>query len=128
MSLCLVCSQSATVWCSNDAAFLCNKCDVSIHTSNAVASRHTRVPVCSLCNSKASSVYCVQDRAALCDDCDTEIHASNPLPHDVIPVHMMNKVSRKVMTPDYYQHVMTTICPFQIVPSSLAVSASGICA
>lgn len=74
---CLICLQQATVYCSNDEAFLCNACDTSCHSS-ALAMRHVRQRVCAVCTRKASTVYCRNDDAFLCAECDATAHA-NPL-------------------------------------------------
>lgn len=76
-AVCLICLKQASVYCSNDEAFLCSACDASCHAS-ALASRHSRTPVCGLCNRKASTVYCRNDEAFLCGECDASAHA-NPL-------------------------------------------------
>lgn len=74
---CLICLQQATVYCSNDEAFLCSACDASCHSS-ALAMRHVRQRVCAVCCRKASTVYCRNDDAFLCAECDASAHA-NPL-------------------------------------------------
>lgn len=83
---CVVCQAAATLYCQNDNAFLCKECDVTIHSSNVVAQRHTRVKVCELCSKQASTVFCKNDNAFLCDGCDAEIHLNNPLAvrHDIV--------------------------------------------
>lgn len=74
--LCVVCQVPAVVWCNNDECFLCASCDHSIHSSNAVASKHTRVKVCEVCKSKASTVYCKNDNAFCCTECDRSVHSN----------------------------------------------------
>lgn len=41
-SVCLICKEPAVVYCHED---LCSACDLSIHTANAVASRHVRTSI-----------------------------------------------------------------------------------
>lgn len=91
---CLICLQQATVYCSNDEAFLCSACDASCHSS-ALALRHVRSKVCTLCTRKASTVYCRNDDAFLCAECDASAHA-NPLAarHIRVPASEMAEVAR----------------------------------
>lgn len=91
---CLICLQQATVYCSNDEAFLCSACDASCHSS-ALAMRHVRSKVCTLCTRKASTVYCRNDDAFLCAECDASAHA-NPLAarHIRVPASEMAEVAR----------------------------------
>lgn len=86
MSTCVVCSAPAKVYCENDKAFLCKECDVTIHTSNALAAKHTRVPTCDLCFHNVATTFCKNDNAYLCNDCDHAIHLNNPLAsrHEVV--------------------------------------------
>lgn len=61
---CDVCaSASAVVFCRNDTALLCSRCDAKIHGSNAMAARHVRVPLCELCERVPATIYCRQARA-----------------------------------------------------------------
>lgn len=94
---CLVCSAAATVYCSNDEAFLCNACDASCH-SGALAMRHIRSRVCALCSRKASTVFCRNDDAFLCTECDAQAHA-NPL------------AARHIRVPASEAHSGTTAAP-----------------
>ena len=42
--ICDSCNQRPSVcYCFVDEAFLCTKCDASIHTANALASKHDRI-------------------------------------------------------------------------------------
>ena len=62
---CAVCSVApAAVYCRNDAALLCLKCDAKIHGTNPLAARHWRVQLCELCEREPATVYCRQARAA----------------------------------------------------------------
>ena len=45
--LCALCiARPAEVYCKNDDANLCAACDVQCHSSNPLAARHERVPLC----------------------------------------------------------------------------------
>lgn len=87
MATCCVCESPAKLWCENDKAFLCAECDHKVHSSNALAARHSRFPICELCKSSACQVYCCQDKAYLCDVCDAAVHSDNVLAarHMVVP-------------------------------------------
>jgi hypothetical protein len=62
-ALCVVCASSAAaVYCRNDAALLCLKCDQKIHGINPLAARHWRVALCELCEREPATVYCRQAR------------------------------------------------------------------
>lgn len=44
--ICDSCSQRPAIcYCFVDEAFLCTKCDASIHSANVLASKHDRVPL-----------------------------------------------------------------------------------
>jgi hypothetical protein len=63
-ALCGVCaSAAAAVYCRNDAALLCLKCDTKIHSMNPFAARHWRVQLCELCEREPATIYCRQVRA-----------------------------------------------------------------
>lgn len=89
MATCDVCRErKASVFCRNDAALLCQECDVEIHGANPLALRHERVFVCEVCEARPSTVHCKQDGAMLCETCNVEIHDANPLAarHERTPV------------------------------------------
>jgi hypothetical protein len=68
-ALCGVCaSAAAAVYCRNDAALLCLKCDTKIHSMNPFAARHWRVQLCELCEREPATIYCrqVRSRAPAC--------------------------------------------------------------
>ncbi|XP_015081853.1 B-box domain protein 30 [Solanum pennellii] len=46
---CALCSSEASVYCEADNAFLCRKCDRSVHGANFLAQRHIRCLLCSVC-------------------------------------------------------------------------------
>lgn len=53
--MCEVCEQApASVTCKADAAALCVRCDMDIHTANPLARRHERVPVAPFCHAAAA--------------------------------------------------------------------------
>jgi hypothetical protein len=56
-------SAAAAVFCRNDAALLCLKCDAKVHGINPLAARHWRVQLCELCEREPATVYCRQVRA-----------------------------------------------------------------
>ncbi|PNH09754.1 Zinc finger protein CONSTANS-LIKE 5 [Tetrabaena socialis] len=84
MASCVVCSAPASIYCDNDKAMLCKDCDVRIHTSNAVAARHTRRPTCQGCQGGVACYFNRHESAFLCEPC----HSANPLSatHEVEPV------------------------------------------
>lgn len=86
MSSCLVCAATAAVYCEQDNAYLCKKCDQTIHGHNVLAQRHVRRPLCDLCHRSVAAVWCKEDAAYLCSGCDVEVHAANPIPHDRVAV------------------------------------------
>lgn len=46
---CELCGENAVVYCEADAAFLCRKCDTSVHSANFLARRHVRRMICTVC-------------------------------------------------------------------------------
>lgn len=44
--LCVVCSETAVVWCHNDEAALCEACDKTVHSSGPLAWKHKRSHIC----------------------------------------------------------------------------------
>lgn len=52
MTACVVCASTATVYCHNDEAYLCDECDVKVHSANPLASRHRRTQVCTVVSDK----------------------------------------------------------------------------
>ncbi|XP_061359008.1 zinc finger protein CONSTANS-LIKE 2-like [Gastrolobium bilobum] len=81
-------SAACTVYCHDDSAYLCSRCDAQIHEANFMASRHKRVFVCEACERAPASFLCKADAASLCSSCDAEIHSANPLAsrHHRVPV------------------------------------------
>lgn len=63
MTACVVCAAAAKVYCDADKAFLCTDCDKKVHSSNVLAARHVRKPVCELCKASVCTVYCCNDTA-----------------------------------------------------------------
>lgn len=86
MASCVVCTALASIYCTQDRAFLCLGCDKTIHGANVISRMHKRLPVCELCKRSAAAVYCNEDAAALCTGCNAEVHSANPLPHTVVPI------------------------------------------
>ncbi|GAV77838.1 zf-B_box domain-containing protein/CCT domain-containing protein, partial [Cephalotus follicularis] len=81
-------SETATLFCRADSAFLCVNCDTKVHAANKLASRHARVWVCQVCEQEPAHVTCKADAAALCVTCDRDIHSANLLSrrHERVPV------------------------------------------
>lgn len=46
---CELCTSEASVYCQADNAFLCRKCDRSVHGANFLAQRHIRCLLCRIC-------------------------------------------------------------------------------
>lgn len=46
---CELCTSEASVYCQADNAFLCRKCDRSVHGANFLAQRHIRCLLCRVC-------------------------------------------------------------------------------
>ncbi|KAL9678612.1 hypothetical protein QQ045_016460 [Rhodiola kirilowii] len=46
---CELCSLKATLYCQADDAYLCRKCDQSVHGANFLAHRHVRSMLCNTC-------------------------------------------------------------------------------
>lgn len=62
-ALCDICAASAAaVFCRNDDARLCTKCDQNVHGKNPLAARHWRVQLCELCEREPATIYCRQVR------------------------------------------------------------------
>ncbi|XP_071711274.1 zinc finger protein CONSTANS-LIKE 2-like [Rutidosis leptorrhynchoides] len=87
--VCETCRSSpSTIYCEADSAFLCNRCDTTIHVANQLSSRHKRVWVCEACEEAPAAFLCKADAASLCTNCDKVIHSANPLSqrHHRVPV------------------------------------------
>ena len=70
--------ETASVFCRNDRAFLCKRCDLQIHlASNPANATHERVWICEVCEENPAAVVCQQDGFAMCTKCDNDIHCSN---------------------------------------------------
>ncbi|MED6216142.1 hypothetical protein PIB30_004626 [Stylosanthes scabra] len=54
--LCELCNQKASLFCASDSAFLCSKCDATVHNANFLVARHLRRLLCFNCNS-FSGIY-----------------------------------------------------------------------
>ncbi|KAG6589180.1 B-box domain protein 31, partial [Cucurbita argyrosperma subsp. argyrosperma] len=48
---CELCGSRASMYCQADEAYLCGKCDKSVHGANFLAQRHVRCLLCSTCQS-----------------------------------------------------------------------------
>ncbi|KAJ7981322.1 Zinc finger, B-box [Quillaja saponaria] len=53
--LCELCSSQASLYCQADDAFLCRKCDRSVHNANFLALRHIRCFLCNTCQNLTQS-------------------------------------------------------------------------
>lgn len=47
---CELCNQQASLYCPSDSAFLCSKCDATVHEANFLVARHLRYSFCIKCN------------------------------------------------------------------------------
>ncbi|MED6218929.1 hypothetical protein PIB30_031158 [Stylosanthes scabra] len=54
--ICELCNQKASLFCASDSAFLCSKCDATVHNANFLVARHLRRLLCFHCNS-FSGIY-----------------------------------------------------------------------
>lgn len=86
MKNCIVCEGKALMYCYNDDAYFCKPCDEQVHTANAIAARHQRVPLCELCSSSPSKVFCQNDKAYLCSGCDESSHQGFLARHTRVPI------------------------------------------
>lgn len=132
-AVCLVCKARPQVWCQNDQAFLCHSCNARTH-SNVVSARHTRLPVCDLCNARPAVAHCFSDNASLCEECEIHIHATNPLAstHHVVPVQLwidMAKVGVEPMsvsgTAACSRHLILNLSHPRTARASFSVHAHG---
>ncbi|XP_057450480.1 B-box zinc finger protein 32-like [Lotus japonicus] len=48
---CSLCEKRAAILCDSDQAKLCWGCDARVHSANFLVAKHSRVLLCSLCNS-----------------------------------------------------------------------------
>lgn len=48
---CELCGSRASLYCEADEAYLCGKCDKSVHSANFLALRHVRCLLCNTCQS-----------------------------------------------------------------------------
>ncbi|KAK2965488.1 hypothetical protein RJ640_008282 [Escallonia rubra] len=55
--LCELCKGEATLHCASDSAFLCWKCDATVHGANFLVARHVRSIVCSKCKEFTGSSF-----------------------------------------------------------------------
>ncbi|KAL1292637.1 hypothetical protein HN51_053204 [Arachis hypogaea] len=78
---CELCKEKASLYCASDSAFLCWKCDATVHNANFLVARHRRRLLCFNCNSFAGvhiSGASSRRTAANCRSCSpTEIHYSD---------------------------------------------------
>ncbi|KAJ0986596.1 hypothetical protein J5N97_004952 [Dioscorea zingiberensis] len=90
------------VFCRADEAYLCARCDESVHAANRVASRHERVWVCQGCERAPAELTCRADNAVLCAACDAEVHSANPLArrHHRVPILPIQS-GGLVLSPDF---------------------------
>ncbi|KAL5972804.1 hypothetical protein ACLOJK_039610 [Asimina triloba] len=47
--VCELCDSRAVLYCLADDAFLCKRCDASVHRANFLALRHVRCLLCRIC-------------------------------------------------------------------------------
>lgn len=81
---CQACTAVASVFCAQDACWLCEACDQKAHCG-PLTSSHGRVPACAVCVERPATVYCRNDTAYLCAGCSDECHAGLPLRHNIVP-------------------------------------------
>lgn len=69
--LCQLCGVvRAVVYCKQDSARLCLRCDSCVHSANYLARRHSRSLICDKCNSQPAIVRCMDEKISLCQSCD----------------------------------------------------------
>ncbi|KAH0790221.1 B-box zinc finger family protein [Histomonas meleagridis] len=95
---CDLCGKNqATIWCVNDSAKLCPKCDTESHKENKILQRHQRIPLsearsviefCPLHGDTRVSYYCPQCQAPVCFKCKmTGTHSKgDAASHPLIPI------------------------------------------
>ncbi|XP_050381981.1 zinc finger protein CONSTANS-LIKE 12 [Argentina anserina] len=69
MRRCELCTASALLYCEPDMAYLCLNCDVSVHSANDLAQRHTRLRLCAKCYDQPIAVRCLDLNIDLCQSC-----------------------------------------------------------
>ncbi|KAK6142462.1 hypothetical protein DH2020_022810 [Rehmannia glutinosa] len=70
--LCEYCRvEKAIVYCKSDSAPLCFRCDVCVHSANALSRRHLRSLICDKCVSQAAVVRCLDENRSFCQACDS---------------------------------------------------------
>ncbi|GMH31013.1 hypothetical protein Nepgr_032856 [Nepenthes gracilis] len=75
--LCDFCGESvALLFCRADSAKLCFACDLEVHSTNPLFTKHTRWQLCDSCDSSPASIFCFTHRSVLCQNCDFELHSS----------------------------------------------------
>jgi hypothetical protein len=47
--VCELCTNQASLYCASDSAFLCFRCDATVHQANFLVAAHVRQPLCSEC-------------------------------------------------------------------------------
>ncbi|XP_059456106.1 B-box zinc finger protein 32 [Corylus avellana] len=47
--VCELCTNQASLYCTSDAAFLCFRCDATVHQANFLVAAHVRQPLCAEC-------------------------------------------------------------------------------
>jgi len=77
--VCAICKKAeATIWCQNDKAALCEKCDKSSHSANQLMANHSRMPLfegllknqeCPIHPAVKVEYYCHQCHLPVCLEC-----------------------------------------------------------
>ncbi|KAK1385198.1 Membrane-anchored ubiquitin-fold protein 3-like [Heracleum sosnowskyi] len=90
--MCDFCGEEskAILYCRADAAKLCLDCDIKVHSTNQLFTKHTRYLLCDSCDSSPCSIFCSNHDLVLCQNCDWEKHGSVSLLHDRRPLDGFN--------------------------------------
>ncbi|GIL88239.1 hypothetical protein Vretimale_14122 [Volvox reticuliferus] len=103
---CEVCAtRDATVLCDEDNVRLCSVCDMTVHSANKVAQRHTRWPLCSVCHrlkATKTSTTPQQQGVDVCASCA-----------GTVPKGKLHKVMGSLAAPALHAPQVTCVVPLE---------------
>ncbi|XP_062087977.1 zinc finger protein CONSTANS-LIKE 13 [Humulus lupulus] len=90
--ICDYCNDAtALLYCRADSAKLCFSCDLEVHGTNQLFTKHSRFQLCDACHDSPASIFCSSDSSVFCQNCDWERHKpSLSLVHDRRPLEGFN--------------------------------------
>nr|WED40975.1 CONSTANS-like 13A [Mangifera indica] len=71
--------KTALLYCRADSAKLCFSCDLQVHSTNLLFSKHSRSLLCDACDSSPASIFCETEQSVFCSNCDWEYHRQSSL-------------------------------------------------